>query len=432
MKKLLLALLGLVIFAISLLAIWTQFPQLAHPQVTRAAITAALERETARQSKAGDPALNGYLAPEFLPFWGAPFDLGPSPTEAIVQAWKPYSTLSQGEVVDHQTRLSEADYLKARTDFENLLPALERALEKEAFVVRGRSLDLLSDSNLHLSHMRGLVQALSGLAESYKAEQRVSDAVAPLLLGLRLSHAIEQEPSLVNAMIAVALNRIVVDSVLGIIGPKDQLTPEQWKELSSALLENLGPENQLETGLEDELALADATFQKINHNASLRGNFIRGGALYSFPGMLAREERIYFNIMSQTLMDVRQGQRNTPIPRFTLGSWLQGRSGPLADNLLGINAERLDSLFKQKNSLLLGLGVSTALLGERARLGQFPSDLSFMKVPTEGLEWDPATAQLKVLVGSQALKNETSFDHPFGTEKSWMKIEGEHFIFQLR
>lgn len=430
MKKFLLAVLGLIAFAVSVVGIWIQFPQLHHPQVTEEAIRAALEREGARQSQANEPDLNAYLNPIFLPFWGAPWDRAPNPIESTMTTWREYSTSSQGELVKHGDLLTNSDYLKARASFESLVPELTEALKRENFVVRGRIFDFITDSSPHLVNIRGLVLGLSALSESYQAEKRTNEAVLPLVLSLRLSGAIDKEPGLFMSMLGVAFDRIAVDTALGIFTPASQLEASQWDSLSQACLANLSSDHQLESVLEDELAVASNTFEKINSNPSLRSSFIMGGALYSIPGMLAREERIYFNQMTGDLINARQGNLATLPAGWNFKSWLQGSGGVLADNMSWIDQQRLKGLLDSRDALLLGFGVSSSLLAERTRSGDFPADLANLKVPIEGLTWVPESQTLTVKTGQYVQSTDLNFEEHFGPS-SWVKAAKDSLVFDL-
>lgn len=436
MKKLSLGCLGLIVFLISLVTIWVQFPQQTHPQLIEETVAKAQERHRSRQATARNPKFNGYLQPTLLPFWGTPADYKPnSGVEKVITRWKAYGSNSQGTRQDHRALLSQVDYLAARDQFESLLPALEEALNQSEFIAPNDRFDYIDNNDMKFISVRALGQALATLAESRVAEGQPEKALRPLALGFKLGAKLDQQGTLLSLFIGFNVNKVSAQAAQGLLRPETELSPEHWRALADAVVQGSPPPNLLETAIEDEIGRTFNTFRLFNTDPTTLIDFGGDGLVYKLPGMLAREERICFNQWATTLTALRQKQPLVPpAPSMsTIREWLRGTAGLLGDGFL-TNYSRPQALVDFHRQELTGLAVSAALLSERAATGRFPNDLSALKLklPMENLVWDREQEQLVVSFDSQinALLPRQKLD--LYTHKPWVRLKDSTLIYNLK
>jgi hypothetical protein len=73
---------------------WATTPRVKYPELLKKILLDATEYHSFRQRHAHDPALNGYLHPDFLSFWGTFDDRGED--GSIEQAIKNWARFSSG------------------------------------------------------------------------------------------------------------------------------------------------------------------------------------------------------------------------------------------------------------------------------------------------------------------------------------------------
>lgn len=425
MKKVALFGFGLSVLVLFMIFIWIQFPHVNHPQVVAAAQKEALKRHQARQETAQDPSQNGFLNPRFRDYWQG-HNSKPTLAEKRIAAWAVFSTATGATRLDHRELSQDQIYLKTRGEFEELLPDMLAEFHKSVFVAPAKKLTI-EGTYLDYLNMRSVAQALVGLAESYISEGRPREALRPALECLQLGALLSRQGTAINNFIGVSLQQLGANAFGGLFSPKTQLSAEQWRSTGRAILACVVPAKNLEEAVEDSLLMIANTFGHIRGNRSARRAFTGGGVAYEIPGMIAREERITLNLVTDVLLQLQQGQTVPPSTPSKPGDWIRGKEGLLTSGLLG-DHHRMQELALGNRQHLLGLGVSCLLLAQRLESGEFPNDLASLEV--EGCSWDPETAQLAVPLAG-ASSHPERFQLNLYTDSPWLSLGKDQLVFHL-
>lgn len=192
MKKLLTGLLGVLLLALGFYVVWLQFPKLNEPEMAESAYLAAEKRLDESLVGAGDPAKNGYLDPELLPYWGRHGIeyQEHSDAEKTVSGWSHHCSASLGSSVDHQALQKDPDYQKALEKMSHLARQIRHASEKPLLIPPDAALDF-KFTTVNFISLRATSHALSGLAEARVEQGDFEEAADALLTTLLLGKHIE-------------------------------------------------------------------------------------------------------------------------------------------------------------------------------------------------------------------------------------------------
>lgn len=419
-KKLALGTLALVLLVIGMFWIWVQFPTSKYDQLLQEQRREVTQRHDALQAQAKNPESNGYLDPVFLPFWGSEDTRQASAAvNQKITAWTEFSSLKRGQTVDHAGLVNEPSYLETRKDFEELLPGLHQALERPVFTVPGTQPTLFRQ-RLGLTAMRSLAFALSALAEAQVSQGEMGEASRSLLLMYRLGHHVSSQGDPAQLAVGRVFQREACRSLLNTV-PTTSLSVDLAQEWASEL-ESFPPTNLLARA---------AAYEMVALSETLKVSSSRQGMMtswhYRLPGMMAREERICFNLMGESVSSLQSGNSLPRPPSGGLGDWLAGRSGDLSTIWIP-QFDRLQLQLEYSEKLCQGVRLSCGLLAEHSRTGAWPKDL-----PDNEAQWDHAKQQLFVPLPTQLMARcQRDGIAKAGTEAgSWMTVKSDGLLFNL-
>lgn len=383
MKSCLGAVIGLLVAVLVAYGVWVQFPKLNNPTLA----TSIYTRVTAKHSKisrdVNNPSLNGFLQPDLSLYWGRrgkAYRPG-SKTESIVKTWNQYSTPANGALVDHKSLQKSQDngYQKAQKDFEPLAAKIRSSVEKPIFFPPKNNLDAEAVIPNFIG-IRAYAQALVGLSEARVAQGRIYEAADNMVVAVEFGNRTGKSGGLMAAMIGVAVQRIGLDGLTGLIDPQTPITAPQWEELSQRLLDSISPADALQNCLEWELTANYNTVQKYKAKSG-SSNSLLVGKVDWLPGYLAREERILVNTMTDQIDELVRTGTVTSRPYLNTPSyydWFSGRTGQLAQMLVS-EPSRAQSHLELARVQLETLATAYAILGYKARTGEFPETLSLLR-----------------------------------------------------
>ena len=377
--------------------VWVQFPSLQNEALIKECQSLGDERFASLQAVANDPAQNGFLSETFRPYWDFR-DKGyveDNEVRDVMSAWyESYATPGKGEVVDHKALQDSKDtlYLKARSDFEKLIPELTQEIRKPCFVVPMEKIDI-NERTPDMLALRGIAQALAGYADSQVAEGELAEAIETLSTILALGNSTSGQGFIVADLIAASILTLAYDASLTDFPPSSELDAEQWKNLSQTFLTSLPPEDQLYQLLQSEVWL----FRKDFNGDTL-------GGVTRLPGFLAREQRIFENKMCEILTAVKLDDPDALIIETPgLGSLLTGKSGLIA-SMLFPSYSRAGAKLTLTRKKLLSRGICAALLSYRKSKGTWPSELANLSEIGLDLPFEATPAWLEYkLEGDKAL-----------------------------
>lgn len=282
--------------------------------------------------------------------------------------------------------------------FQMLAPALVERMTKPIFVVPASDLTLTTPT-LSILAQKHCMQAMLGLSRALVAQGRLAEGVDALLPLIGFARAQVDRGNLISEMIACGALRRAIEGVCQVVTPGTLLPAEDWRRLSLWLCEAAPPEDWMERCLEMEMAAGCGSFALARDGSYLLDSKFR---LHRIPGMIAREERIYLNIMTRLLARLRLGHAAVDelLPRSA--AWVSGRvgwSGPLSF----LPGERLRQSFWLHQRCLIGMATATSVVAFQAELGRLPVSLD--EVRSAGVALPPlGSAQLSYQVSERGAR----------------------------
>ncbi len=346
---------------------WARWPTIREPEEVKWRLAEARRRWTDTQGQALDQNLNGYLSEVFQTFWDR--DLrdrdSPSEVERTITRWAELSESAS----DDELVLGEAasEISNALASFEALAPALAERMKKTLFVVPASQLTLTTPIFSILAQ-KTCMQAMLGLSRVLMARGRPSESVEALLSLIGFANAQLDRGSLISELIAGNALCRAIEGVCQVLTPSTLLPAKDWRRLSLSLSQAVPPDDWLERCLEIEMAAGCGSFALARDGRYLLDPNVR---LHLIPGMVAREERIYLNIMTGLLAKLRLGHMPSDdiLPRRV--AWVLGHtgwSGPLGF----LPGERLRQGFWMHRHSLIAMATATALNAFQAEFGNLP------------------------------------------------------------
>lgn len=429
---------GLAFIFISIYAIWVQHPRVHQPEIIEQAMAATEKRFQAYQAHANNPAENGYIDPNFLPTWGRRSELVKGcKAEKVMKAWSQrYSSAHEGERVDHQALLASPDpeAVKAHDDFLELLPQLLAALNKPYFVASVTELNLESELPNFIG-VRAAAQALSGYLEFRAAEERYED-FGPVLSALfNVCENLEGQAILIGDMIASAVRSIAYDAVRGSVNPETPMTAEQWAEISNVFLSRLPRKELYYECMQTDLYLFSKSMDDL-----AQGKSSASSGSVPVPGFMARERRIYLNIIAKILEAARDDQ---PYPfvggnglELNFNNFFTGRVGILSSIAIPATSRAGDNL-KENRRKMLGMGLATGLIAYKKKKGSYPEKLEqIAEVGIELGDWDRGIPQYTVSPEGARLvipipPQQVSASSKSWAETGWAVRKDQELVYEL-
>lgn len=376
MKKLLTGLLGVLLLALGFYVVWLQFPKLNEPEMAESAYLAADKRLDESLLGAGDPAKNGYLDPELLPYWGRhgiEFQEY-SEAEGAVKGWSDYCSAYLGSSVDHEALQKTPEYQKALGEMSHLAPQVRHASEKPLFIPPDAALDFTS-TTVNFISLRAIAHALSGLAEARVQQGQFEEAADDLLTVMTLGQRLEEHALLISVMIGITTQTIALDTAIGTMDINQTLPPQVWAKLAEGFIKRAPRKDLLKMTIEGEMTAAHNTMKLYNQG---KWQYPELERLRYFPGLISREERIYVNTMTGLLKQASDPNGGGRISSFhqkpTAYDWLSGKAGILSQSMTP-NFQRAGEQIRLHRNSALAAATAYGIAAYRAREGRLPSQL---------------------------------------------------------
>ncbi|HAM21929.1 MAG TPA: hypothetical protein DCQ04_06590 [Actinobacteria bacterium] len=364
---------GIASLAVGSLLLWIRSPRVKEGQLHEDVWRAAAERHDKAQQEAGNLQKNAYLSSTFQPYWGIEKDRRTGCfVERVVREWLHCWLADDGEPIE--PIYIDPEYKRWRAEFEALADELRVELKKPFFVVPG---DMWSRhwESLNDGHIRRLAKALHQLAKAHVEEGNFDKAALTFLDAIRLSGLIQTE----GGERSISGKALQIESIREFteLVPPDAPLGDKWRFISRALLESVPAENEAVTWLED----LTASYRLAHRHPTPSSR--RRLSILDFPGIRAREERLFCNLMTPLLLAIRASKRPV-VPSVDSGLMVHRPSQFTLDSMLYLS--------HLSGQALRGLGVATALLAHQAEYGLLPTSLEALAIPIpEGLTWSVET-----------------------------------------
>lgn len=350
-------------------------PRERYSQVVDAALTDVTQRIEQRQSQIKDPKVNGFLSPRFEYFWGGGAEAESHSVRDAINAWVvPYSYQISGVTVDHAGLLAKKDaaYLKARSDFEALLPDLIEALGKP--LLQPANDDPFNPTRVFNEQaLTSLTIALNAYAESLLLEGNAEKSALAYELAFRLGALVFDDVASIQTMIGVSLQGLAFQSLVGYFQPAVPLSPVQWAGFSQAVSSVTPTPITLGETVQKDLAFGVHFLQQPRSSYDGDARFLRG--TYLIPGMRARDQRTYRNVMGEVLEESKTGVVKQDLPSTDALVMLRGESGP-GTVLLTPNYEQQSARFTLHAAKMSGFAACAGVAAYRALHERLPASLA--------------------------------------------------------
>lgn len=376
----------LLVFLFIVYPVWVSFPKEKYSRELREATGRTKERFDAIQAKANSPETNGYLAPTLLTGWIIKPDYEESKAlDGPIRQWnEKYSSPGTGEDIDHRGLANDPDYLQKREAFAKLLPEIKKSLRADVFVVPQEGDYSFYDYVPNYIAVRRIALAMVGYTEALVAQGKTEEALDCVGPIFRLGYNLEQNPTLISAMIGVAIQAIGFQGLVEQIDLQAQASPQAWQRLAQDLARAIPDENLIVQSMASEVWVMEnsvAQWRKGRRSADYDDELF-DWALYNLPGILARDHRIYRNNMGKIFEALeRDGDYRTIVNNLQkagMVDYLFGRTGPMTT--LGIpNFTRAGAQCRIIRAKVLGAAATIGAVAYRAKHGELPQNLDQLK-----------------------------------------------------
>ncbi len=419
MKKLLFALVCLILMALGSVFIWLQFPFVEDPVFVDSVIAQTEARYEELKIMTQDRERNGYFQPELLPFWSE--EVGSPAGEALL-ACREYLD-GPGETRRQLWESKDPAYLAALEGFKPFLKPLEAALSKELLAPEASPLDQPYHwrSENWPDKLSSVLFALSIQLEALCFEDRKSEAIELANLCWRLGNrlALEGVDRLdASKVFLMAANSIFLDQ----FSPESKVPAESWLSASHTLTRETLRTADLTSAISYDLGAQVRAWRK-----RLAGQLSPAPGWSPHPGwreqiLLKRELRAGENRLTRIL----KANQGGPI-------WLSFAGTPrcLSPPYLSY-VSRLTCQVHAVRTQMAGLATCTGLFAYRERHGHLPDSLE--QLSELGLKSDPdfpwssmtyrPPDTLLLPWANPILRGELE-------SQTWMKVTPEGLEFQL-
>jgi hypothetical protein len=237
--------------------------------------------------------------------------------------------------VDHEALQAQSDeaFSKALADMEGIAPELRDAMNKPLFMPPKFELNSESESANFIA-ARACAHLMVGLAEAEVAQHKDAQAAQDLVSVMNFGKGFYGQGTLIGDMLGVAIQAIGRDGFNGLIDLNSDISADEWKSYTRSILDSSPPEEETLQALQGEVVFCGNSVDLLDENP---GALEDNSWLSVLPGYLAREKRIYNNLMSDLIIRYQKdGTLKLPkeltepqaMDRFT------GRTGPLVELLV--------------------------------------------------------------------------------------------------
>lgn len=403
----LVSLAAVVVFSLS----WVALPSV-HSAEKVSELLARQQRNFEEDQKlARDPQQNAFIDPQWSPFWGRKsVEAKPhSKVEDAATALRDFGFLGsddRAEIAVFRRQRNPA-LARAETDFREVLPALDQALHRSAFILPSAEAPHFETQALNYLALRSIAQALSAYSEVKLADGNESAALDATLQILALAKLVvgQKAHPLITVMIAAAIQTTGQETLGYLLQSSSHWNEGQLRKTLAALQSSPVSARLGLEALEHEFWVAQNTFAK--------GLDSRAPAMMRLPGVWGREWRLYQNDYTRCLEAARSGR---PVPNsvYTDANWYLGRQGWLSSMTMP-NFERALSLLEVSHQRQDFLHLYTELLLYK-RQGRLPKELS----PQWLRRLDPTHVSYRVEKGEPHLE----YDLDSGLARTLPKASG--------
>lgn len=394
--------------AVSLL-VWLKIPKLRESELHDEVLQAAEERHRNFQKIASQPKRNAFFSRTFQPLW----EIKENPDEeapvvATIRRWLENFPVDLAEPIqEYSQRVSDLKYSRCKADFSRLALELQQELQEKLIVAPG-DLATRAGATIDSVHLALLAEGLYRLAEAQSIESHFGDASRTLITSIRMAASVQKGGGCSEKIFGKSLQRRNTAAITSLI-PTAALASEDWELLSSALLAEVPPENELIVWLEDSIVATRADLwpkETPDNTGSNKLNFLH--KLFE-----AREELLFSNAMKELLLSARAGESlKTP----SVGLF---PSQSLLDSMMHLTyLNRIE---------LQGLGIATSLLAHKSKHNRFPERLESLELGLvfTGWNWDPDDGVLFVPLDSRFIVEDTATE-------SWRAVDEKGWTFTLQ
>lgn len=382
------ALLAIVVLYLS----WVAYPPSRYEAMSKEILQQSAERFQAEQKLAGNVAVNGYVDPVFLPYWGrGGMEYQKSfPLRARLQALKPYCDLLSDHDVGLESQKGPA-VTALFDDYAKIYASFHENCNKPNFIVPQIPNGTYILPNV--GAMRYLAFYNSAYAQYLIAKGRPALSLTVTADTIRFGARLSRQQSLpVYLRTSIEMQSIGQNTMAMTLEnvPLKKLEPE-LEGVSKMLAETHPRRSYFLAGLEYEY------YGFMNILADLQSH-ASDIPLLRLPGQTNRETRLFKNDYLAGIEALRSGRSAGRLPNFNLENWFTGRRGYLSSRwwISNVDLANREYMLMQKRQAFLHLWVE--LLRRGRADGRFPADFSQI-VTLEGLE--PKQIDYTILPGNQ-------------------------------
>ncbi len=324
---------ALLVTAVLTYGVWVSLPGSQYAAEAESMLQRASDRDRSAREQAKDTAPNGYLNPTLLVVWGRKdSELKPdAEIQDSLQTLLKYCDLAQAQDTDLEgaIRDKKADILQRFQPFEKIYPQFRQSAYTPKFLVPYE--DEIDGSRLIPNYLglRKLVQACSGYAELLTLQGKSDQALGVCGDMLAFSRQVGQiQGSSLSVRIRCGLQDIAQQTAVMVLD-SSQPSPEALRKFAQQLQETQLDPKSLDQALETEMLVVTNTFDHPEKQPDW-------SFPTAFPGLTAREKRIYYNQYLALVQARAKGEKLSPPPTSgaTWGDWLSGKRNFPGINLL--------------------------------------------------------------------------------------------------
>jgi hypothetical protein len=320
---------------------WVVLPVSRHESECVQIVSRVTETRKKLQARASDLRLNGYLAPDFLPFWGSrktdPANANvilagnnPQPDSEIgrlLESIAPLCDLAQGTPTE-LGKIAKGEVkgtLRPFVDFEAYYPRIHEVENLPLFVVPDSKPQSHSTPTYNFIAVRKLAQGCAGYADYLVFCEKGDQALGVCEDSLKFGSSVRNcSGNLLEMMMAVALQNIAQSSLSMVLQSKVELSLAELHAVSKTLEASQIPQGLLVQSLESDLCLGLNSLEESRSQAIGKGSV----GIHWLPGLMAREVRLYKNDYIPLIQQAKNhGAAGIPNLEFAGLSWFLGRRG---------------------------------------------------------------------------------------------------------
>lgn len=315
---------ALLVTAVLTYGIWVSLPRSQYSAEAESILQRASQRDRTARELAKDATNNGYLNPNLLVVWGRKDIELKTDAEIHDTLQKVLNScdLAQGQDTDLEgaVREKKADVLQRFQTFEKIYPLFRQSAYTQNFLVPYA--EDVDGSRLIPNYLglRKLAQACSGYAELLTLQGKSDQAleVCGHMLGFARQVGQLQGTSL-SVMIRCSLQAIAQHSAAMVLD-SSRPSPKALRIFAQQLRETQLDPKSLDLALETEMLMVTNTFDHPEKQADW-------AFPTAFPGLVAREKRIYYNQYLGLVQARAKGEKLSPpqTSEATWGDWLLGK-----------------------------------------------------------------------------------------------------------